>query len=343
MNEERDPGVEAWRTVAELGQRGLRSVLGTFLTGVTVITTRDADGVPRGFTANSFTSVSLEPPMILFCIAKAAASHGAFTACERFAVSMLKAGQRDLSQVFSSNADRQAKFAQAAHHEGWPPVIDDALGAVVCRRGAVHDAGDHSIVLGEILSAYATAGEPLGYFRGGYVDIGAAAHDIDTLRPEAVRIALLIDDRGRVLLRHDTPGDAWELPSAPLVAGNLHRQTIPALLGRLGVVADLSTLYSVFQDEGDAFSTIVYRGETSQPVAPGGVIDGVGYRFFAIDDEPWNLIRRKSHAEVLRRYFTERKSSVFGIYWDTPDASGRIASIHEHPKQWRRQGESIGS
>ena len=67
--------------------------------------------------------------------------------------------------------------------------------------------------------------------------------------------------------------------------------------------------------------------------------NGFGYGLFGGDEEPWNLIRRKSHAAVLRRYFDERKSSVFGIYWDTPDLAGRIASISDKPRQWRKQGD----
>ena len=343
MAQGNDVGAETWRSVGELGQRDLRTVLGTFLTGVTVITANAADGTPRGFTVNSFTSVSLEPPMILFCISKAAASYNTFTTCDHFAASILRGTQRDISIMFSSNVDRQSKISKTIGSENWPPAIDNALSALVCRRGPVHDAGDHSIVLGEILFAYAAAGEPLGYFRGGYVDIGAASNDIERLRREAVRIALLIDDGGKILLKQDAAGNSWELPSAPLVSGDNHRQTIPTLLDYLGVAADLSTLFSVFQDEADAFSTIVYRGETSRPVPETTIRDGVEYRLFGNADEPWNLIRRKSQAQVLRRYFNERKSSVFGVYWDTPDAAGRVASFRENPKQWRQPGDSITS
>ena len=344
MEQDNDAGGKTWRSVDELGQRELRTVLGTFLTGVTVITSNAADGTPRGFTANSFTSVSLQPPMILFCISKATASYDILTTCDRFAVSILRGTQREISIMFSSNADRQAKMSQSVGHaRDWPPAIDDTLGALICRRGAVHDAGDHSIVLGEILFAHAAAGEPLGYFRGGYVDIGAASSDIERLRREAVRIALLIDDSGKILLKRDAAGHSWELPSAPLVSGDNHRRTIPTLLDYLGVAADLSTLFSVFQDETDTFSTIVYRGETFRPVLKTIFRDGVEYRLFGSAEEPWNLIRRKSQAEVVRRYFDERKSSVFGVYWDTPDAAGRIASFRENPRQWRQQGDPTSS
>lgn len=94
----------------------------------------------------------------------------------------------------------------------------------------------------------------------------------------------------------------------------------------------------MFQDQGDAFSTIVYRGESDRPVAESTTRDGIEHRLYGSAEAPWNLMRRKSFAEVLRRYFNERKSSDFGIYWDTPDAAGRIAALADRPKQWRTQG-----
>jgi flavin reductase (DIM6/NTAB) family NADH-FMN oxidoreductase RutF len=82
----------------------LRRALGTFVTGVTVITTRDADGTPRGMTANSFTSVSLDPPLLLVCVGKGAHSFAAFNASSSFAVNLLHEGQTDVSNLFASKA-----------------------------------------------------------------------------------------------------------------------------------------------------------------------------------------------------------------------------------------------
>lgn len=331
-------GSAPWRSTQELGARELRTVLGTFLTGVTVITTRHADGSPWGFTANSFTSVSLAPPLVLFCIAKAAASHHVFTLCHSFAVSILRDSQRDVSQRFSSAVDRKASLLSTNAPPGMPadapPVIADALGTLVCRRGAVHDAGDHSIVLGEVMHMRSALGHPLGYLRGGYVELGASAGDLERLHLGAVRIAVLIDDSERILLSRRGPDQPWELPSAPLLAGEKHRRAIPGLLEQIGLDADVSALFSVYQDEADSFSTIVYRGESRQTItARSGA--GIEFRPFDLAEALSTRVRSKSEAAVLKRYFDERASAAFSIYWDTPDEDGRIAPFGDKPKKWR--------
>ena len=328
-----------WRSTHDFGVRELRTVLGNFLTGVTVITTRDADGSPWGFTANSFTSVSLAPPLVLFCIGKAAASHGLFTHCNSFAVSILRDTQRDVSRRFSTAADREASLLSADAPPGMPPdappVIAGALGTLVCRRGAVHDAGDHSIVLGEVMYMRSALGQPLGYLRGGYVELGVSTGEIERLHFGAVRISVLVDDAGKILLARRAPNLPWELPSIPLLAGEKHRRAIPRLLEQMGADADVSALFSVYQDEADSFSTIVYRGESRQAIGASGSKGSTELQAFGVADEPWTQVRSRSEAAVLKRYFDERASAAFSIYWDTPDDAGRIASFGEQPRKWR--------
>lgn len=347
MNEPDEAGAAPWKSTLELGPRELRTVLGNFLTGVTVITTRHADGSPWGFTANSFTSVSLVPPLVLFCLGKAAASHGAFTRCHSFAVSILRDSQRDVSQRFSSTADRMTSLlsqeAPAGMPANAPPVIADALGTLVCRRGAVHDAGDHSIVLGEVMYVRSAAGQPLGFLRGGYVELGASAGDVERLHLGAVRIAVLIDDGGRILLARRAPDQPWELPSAPLLAGEKHRRAIPRLLEQMGTDVDVAALYSVYQDEADSFSTIVYRGESRQAIAASVSKGGQELQSFSVADEPWTRMRSKSESAVVKRYFDERASSAFSIYWDTPDEAGLIAPVGEPPRKWRNPSQPTSS
>jgi len=103
--------------------KAFRQALGNYPTGVTVVTTVDADGTPRGLTANSFTSVSLDPALILVCLGKTTASHPVFMQAERFAVNILAEDQREVSALFASKSPD--KFAQAAWHtgaSGWTPA-----------------------------------------------------------------------------------------------------------------------------------------------------------------------------------------------------------------------------
>lgn len=146
----------------------LRRVMGHFATGVAVVTTRDVDGKPYGLTANALCSVSLDPPMLLVCVDKRAESHPAFARAGVFAINILGHGHEELSRRFAvSGGD---KFGEVSHRDGRTgvPVLDDVLGVIECRVVAAHDAGDHTIYLGEIEHLEATDGDPLLFFRGKY-------------------------------------------------------------------------------------------------------------------------------------------------------------------------------
>ena len=130
----------------------LRNAFGTFLTGVTVVTTREKGGIPRGFTANSFTSVSLDPPILLMCVDKTAESFEVFTESPGFAVNILAEEQFETSGLFASK--RPDKFDITGWTESLTgyPLLDGSCAWFDCRRNQVIDAGDHVIILGEILS-----------------------------------------------------------------------------------------------------------------------------------------------------------------------------------------------
>lgn len=149
--------------------RTLRDALGCFATGVTVVTTLDEEGQPVGLTANSFTSVSLDPPLLLVCIAKSAGSLAAMEAAENFAVNVLHIGQQPTSNLFAkSGEDRFAGTPWSRGHNG-SPLLSGALANFECRRHALHDGGDHVILIGEVVRArFEPRRDPLLYFRGKY-------------------------------------------------------------------------------------------------------------------------------------------------------------------------------
>ncbi len=146
----------------------LRRVMGHFATGVTVVTTHDGSGRCYGLTANAVCSVSLDPPLVLVCVDKGAESHPAFGLSQAFVVNILSDGQEDLSRHFAvSGGD---KFVDMPCRSGGTgaPILDGALGYVECRVVATHDAGDHTIYIGEVQGAAAREGHPLLFFRGRY-------------------------------------------------------------------------------------------------------------------------------------------------------------------------------
>ncbi|MBS3962656.1 MAG: alpha/beta fold hydrolase [Sandarakinorhabdus sp.] len=149
--------------------RTLRDALGCFATGVTVVTAFAPDGTPIGLTANSFTSVSLIPPLLLVCIDRRAGSLPALELADGFAVNVLHIGQQPTSNRFARpGADRFADTAWDTGEFG-APVLAGTLAAFECRRHALHDGGDHVILIGEVVKArFEPRRDPLLYFRGKY-------------------------------------------------------------------------------------------------------------------------------------------------------------------------------
>ncbi len=149
----------------------LRRALGSFPTGVSIVTTRDAEGNPRGMTANSFTSVSLDPPLILVCVSKMASSFPAFGGCDAFAVNLLHEKQGRISSLFASKVvDKFADIDHDIFHTG-APVLSDCLTWFDCTVHERVDAGDHVVLLGRVEAFATTALKPLAFCRGRYAEV----------------------------------------------------------------------------------------------------------------------------------------------------------------------------
>ncbi len=140
-------------------ERRFRDALGCFATGVTVVTVPTAQG-PLGMTANSFSSVSLTPPLILWCPARNSERHPFFAGAAHFAIHMLRDDQTDLALEFARNGDPFATrpFDTNDHQV---PLLTDCLARFECRTHAVHDGGDHDIVVGEVERLWIGDGSPL--------------------------------------------------------------------------------------------------------------------------------------------------------------------------------------
>lgn len=147
-------------------ERDFRDALGRFATGVTVVTCAGPDG-PVGITANSFSSLSLDPPLVLWAPARASLRFPAFDRAPHFAVHVLGTEQRDLCRAFARDAGAFHRLDWRANPEG-VPVFDSCLARFECRKRAAHEGGDHDIHVGEVLRARCRAGEPLVFFGGGY-------------------------------------------------------------------------------------------------------------------------------------------------------------------------------
>ena len=157
---------------ATLDAKDLRRALGHFVTGVTVVTTRCLQGSLQGITANSFSSVSLDPPLVLVSVARTLSSFQHFRSCNAFAVHLLGDDQRDISNRFAARGSDKWAGIDVGEGVDGIPLLPNRLGLFECKLHATHDGGDHEILIGRVVR-YDVAPEtpPLVFFKGAYRSI----------------------------------------------------------------------------------------------------------------------------------------------------------------------------
>lgn len=286
-----------------LDPRALRNAFGSYMTGVTVVTTRGPSGEPFGFTANSFTSVSLDPPMLLVCPGKFLSSHDTFTRSRHFAVNILSEGQEDVSNTFAGfKGDR---FARVPHHDDRHgiPLIDGALASFSCTTERVMDAGDHSILIGKVGSFDHVKGRGLGYAGGQYFSLGLERAAVEQPAGSAL-CGAIVEDGDHVLLERTADGFR---PPQTLLSGPGHlRDDLTAALAERGLPVRLQSAYSIFDHDGHR---IVYllANATAPPTAKN--IGAV-----AISDLPDIDYATRPIADMMTRFALESRSRNFGLY-----------------------------
>jgi flavin reductase (DIM6/NTAB) family NADH-FMN oxidoreductase RutF len=302
--------------------RDLRNVLGVFATGVTVVTTRDDDDRPRGFTANSFTSVSLDPPLILVCVARNIGAAPAFIDTRHFAVNILSAGQQSVSTAFGTRAGTKFEAVSYTNGGAGSPIIEGVAAWLECETHDTVEQGDHVILVGRVLDyAYSTA-NPLGYCRGAYVTFGLAQDALNAAQASGpVRVGAIIEHDGTIYLEPDGNGRVG-LPSARRLGSADDPGTLVGRLSAAGVRMELSFIYAVFDDSEQGVQYIFYRAEARKPDA------SLRDRFVAFDAIPWPRLPDDAIRTMLRRYVTERQENVFGIYMGD-HRSGTVRALSE--------------
>lgn len=286
-----------------------RKALGSFVTGVTIVTTTQADGTKRGFTANSFTSVSLDPALILVCIGKTASSFPVFSGTPHFCVSILAEDQKAASSVFASKSPD--KFEQVAWREAHTgsPVIDGSAAWFDCESYQVVDAGDHIILIGKVVDfGYSEAG-PLGYCRGAYLTFSLSQDALAVTDSRARVGAILEHPDGVVLLR--APDGTLSLPAGTSLETASDPNNLRGLLGKLQIDNRLDFLFAVFEEAGKASGGvhIYYRGQVVGDLPAGGPVQA-----FPLDAIPWEKLPEEAVRSMLQRYVKERTEDAFGVY-----------------------------
>lgn len=163
-----DPATELMSDASSIDPYDFRRALGTFATGVTIVTAAAADGKPIGLTCNSFASVSLNPPLVLWSLSTFSPSMSVFQNASHFAVNVLGVSQRDLATQFARPADDKFAGVRWQRGLGDAPLLADTVAAFQCRTVARYNGGDHIIFLGAVEAYAYNHAEPLLFAHGGF-------------------------------------------------------------------------------------------------------------------------------------------------------------------------------
>jgi flavin reductase (DIM6/NTAB) family NADH-FMN oxidoreductase RutF len=286
--------------------RALRDAFGAFMTGVTVVTAFGADGRPLGFTANSFASVSLSPPLLLVCIARTSRNYAAITSASGFAVNVLAEDQKEVSNIFARPVEDRFATVDWRPGPSGSPVFEGAAAWFDCAMERVVEAGDHAILLGRVEGFRNSGRNGLGYARGGYFAAALEAQTQALGQGAAVDAAAVAEQDGRVLLVADQNG-RWGLPGIAVAKGNPAAVLTRHLTDISGGPASVGFLFSVFGDRRSGRQHIVYRASVEAGPEPRG-------RFFRPDELPVEQLSSPQTADILRRFAAERSLGNFGVY-----------------------------
>ncbi|MFD0860154.1 flavin reductase family protein [Roseovarius aquimarinus] len=291
--------------------RALRDAFGSFMTGVTVVTTREADGTPVGFTANSFASVSLDPPLLSVCPGKFLSSYESFAACTRFAVSILAEGQEDVSNIFARfKGDRFAEVAHRSDLHG-NPLIYGAAAHFSCTLHQRIEAGDHSILIGRVDAFEHAKTRGLGYVAGRYFSLGAEREALANMGGGAV-CGAIVEAGGAVLLER-TPSGLRPPQMVPTDRRTVLDQLRTALEA-LGLCARIGRAYSVFTDarSGTHYSYFLARQDESAPLPEGLVA-------IPVSELAAQSYASPAIATMMTRFALEAGTRSFGLYLGDAD------------------------
>ena len=299
--------------MTDIDPKVLRRAFGSFMTGVTIVTTVDQSGAPVGFTANSFSSVSMDPPLLLVCPAKSLSSFDLFDKCSHFHVSVLAHDQQAVSNIFASaEEDRFSKVDWSSDANGCPQ-IDGAIASFSCRRHQSVDAGDHIILLGQVTDFAVHDAHGLGYGVGGYFSLNMERKATELQTSEQSVVVGAVVERGGKVLLCDAVGDPkkWALPELEIDHETPSFDAIEEhLSSRLGIPINVGSVYSIFDHASENKSFIYYRvsiDEHHQPMESAG-------EFHDIDTLTELPYVAKTTQNMLRRYVDESSTGNHRVY-----------------------------
>jgi flavin reductase (DIM6/NTAB) family NADH-FMN oxidoreductase RutF len=301
-----------------LEPRALRDAFGAFLTGVTVVTTFDQTGAPIGFTANSFTSVSLDPPLLLVCLARTSRNYQTLTTAKGFAVNILSEAQKDVSNTFARPVEDRFSAVDWRNGPHGSPVFSDVAAWFDCSMHELVDAGDHVILIGRV-EAFENSGRTgLGYARGGYFTPALAEKTLLANAEGGLLLGAVAVRDGEILLVPNEKG-GWTLPFVEKPESDGIEALEDYLQALTGLRVQTGILYSVYEDTKTGRQHVIYRGSLGEGEQRAG-------RFFPIQDLPLSEISDTAVNELVKRYAAESTLGNFGVYFGNQE-KGRVHAV----------------
>ena len=284
--------------------RALRNAFGTFMTGVTVVTSYNADDNPIGFTANSFTSVSLDPPLVLVCVANTSRNYDALVQAKGFAVNILSENQVEVSNTFARPVED--RFSAVSWDKGpvGSPILRGVTAWFDCTMHKTVDAGDHVILIGRVEGFEQTDAPGLGYACGAYVTPSTTTDALETTTNLAA--SALIERAGHVLLVDDGNGGLG-LPEC-LVDGEGASSAVNNLIRDVGLHTQPGFIYSVFEDVARKRQHISFLCQSAEGVPTNGA-------FVPLEKSALVDVSDPAILTMLERLADEAKLGNFGIYY----------------------------
>lgn len=284
--------------------RALRDAFGSFMTGVTVVTTCKEDGVPIGFAANSFSSVSLDPALLSVCIAKTSSNYKNFIKTEHFGINILSESQRDVSNAFARSGTDKFAGIQWENSKNNNPILDKVSAWFDCQIYQVIDAGDHAILIGKIKDFYSEGYAGLGYYRGGYFDLAKVSTEV--ISGSKTIVAALIAHENKVLLEKSDEGK-WTLPLVKVDERGANH-ALGKLFSNYQPQASANFIYSIYADEETQFDYISFLCYT--PIAKS--LKGA---YVKLEDLASLEYVDPALRSMLLRYNKEYNLQSYGIYY----------------------------
>ncbi|QGZ64760.1 flavin reductase [Paraburkholderia acidisoli] len=290
--------------IAKQKARELRDAFGAFMTGVTIVTTASDDGKPLGFTANSFSSVSLDPALLLVSIAKTSSNYATFSNTGHFAINILAENQKDLSNTFARpSEDRFANVNwQLSEHRN--PLLGEVSAWFDCTTHAVIDAGDHALLVGKVEAFHSAGFAGLGYYRGGYFTPAKVSAEV-IAGPKVIVSAIIARDDKVLLTR--TADNKWSLPSKEIGKEGADK-ALAELFAKYQPDASASFIYSAYNNTETHYQYISFLCSAPDEAAVAG-------EFVSLEGIEASEFQDGALASMLQRYRKESQLKSYGMYY----------------------------